>query len=303
MPTLNVSFWQFSLPIEKLHNYTFSRPVTVHTDHKPLESIFVKPISLAPARLQRMLLYLTKYDITVKYVGAKSVLLADTLSRLVKPRADKEIPGLDVNIAGIMKIKLIYLKSLCEETKSDETLVTLKDHIITGWPNSMQDLPVMLHPYWCFQDELTVLDGVIIKGNQVIVPASMRPETLEHLYDAHQGLTSTLQRAHQTVYWPKMQDDITELINQCTECQVHAKKKPRVPEQQIQASRLAQILGADLIKLNRQVGLVIIDFFSGYLTYDPLDGEGANLVIEALNKNFQKFRLVEEIITDNGPCF
>ncbi len=216
--------------IEKLHNYTFGRPVTIHTDHKPLESIFVKPISLAPARLQRMLLHLAKYDITVKYIGAKSVLLADTLSRLVKPGVDKEIPGLDVNIAGIMKIKSIHLKSLCEETKSDETLVTLKDHIITGWPNSMQDLPVMLHPYWCFQDELTVLDGLIMKGNRVIVPASMRPETLECLHDAHQGLTSTLQRAHRTVYWPKMQDDITELINQCTECQVHAKKKPRVPE-------------------------------------------------------------------------
>ncbi len=80
--------------IEKLHNYTFSRPVTVHTDYKPLESIFVKPISLALVRLQRMLLCLAKFDITVKYGGAKSVLLVDTLSRFMQPGADKEIPGL-----------------------------------------------------------------------------------------------------------------------------------------------------------------------------------------------------------------
>jgi hypothetical protein len=44
---------------EKLHNYTFGRQITVHTDHKPLEAIFQKPVSLAPAHLQRMLLHLT----------------------------------------------------------------------------------------------------------------------------------------------------------------------------------------------------------------------------------------------------
>ena len=39
---------------EKLHNYTFGRAVIVHTDHQPLVSIFQKPVSLAPTRLQRM---------------------------------------------------------------------------------------------------------------------------------------------------------------------------------------------------------------------------------------------------------
>ena len=36
---------------EKLHTYTFGRKTTVHTDHKPLQNILLKPISLAPARL------------------------------------------------------------------------------------------------------------------------------------------------------------------------------------------------------------------------------------------------------------
>ncbi|XP_063586309.1 uncharacterized protein LOC134763680 [Penaeus indicus] len=67
---------------EKLHSYIFGQKVTIHTDHKPLESIFQKPISLAPPRLQRMLLRMTQYDLDVKYVGAKKVLLADTLSQL-----------------------------------------------------------------------------------------------------------------------------------------------------------------------------------------------------------------------------
>ena len=36
--------------------YVYGREVTIHTEHKPLEAIFLKPISLAPAQLQRMLI-------------------------------------------------------------------------------------------------------------------------------------------------------------------------------------------------------------------------------------------------------
>ena len=45
-----------------------------------------------------MLLRLSKYDTQVNYVESTSVLLADTLSRLVQPGTAKENPGLDINI-------------------------------------------------------------------------------------------------------------------------------------------------------------------------------------------------------------
>ena len=125
---------------EKLHTYTFGQETTVHTDHKPLQSIFERPISLALARLQRMLLRLSNYNIQVVFVGSKSVLLADTLSCLVEQGSAREIPGLDVSIAQVLKVKPTRLESLQEETKADSTLAELTDLIITGWSNSMQDI-------------------------------------------------------------------------------------------------------------------------------------------------------------------
>ena len=122
---------------EKLHTYTFGQETTVHTDHKPLQSIFEKPISLALARLQRMLLRLSNYNIQVVFVGSKSVLLADTLSCLVEQGSAREIPGLNVSIAQVLKVKPTRLESLQEETKADSTLAELTDLIITGWSNSM----------------------------------------------------------------------------------------------------------------------------------------------------------------------
>ncbi|KAK2707402.1 hypothetical protein QYM36_015185 [Artemia franciscana] len=43
------------------HQYIYGRTVTITTDHKPLESILVKPISKAPPRLQRMMLSIQPY--------------------------------------------------------------------------------------------------------------------------------------------------------------------------------------------------------------------------------------------------
>ena len=257
---------------EKLHTHThtFGRKTTAHTDHKPLQNILMKPISLTPARLQRMFLRISEYDIQVMYVGSKSVLLVDKLYRFVEQGSAREIPGLDISIAQILKMEPTRLVSLQKDTKADTNLAELTDLILTGWPNSMQDVQENLHPYWCF---LTILDGLIIKGKRAVIPTSMRPATLNRLHDAHQRLTLTLQRARRTVYWPKLQDDIKDMVHKCDECQRHGNKKPRLPERQISATRPMKILGVDFIVFRGKHALVTVDYFSGFLTYVTLESE------------------------------
>lgn len=97
-------------------------------------------------------------------------------------------PHLDVSIVEVLSIKSSHLQNL----RQDPELKMLQHFILTGWPDSMQDLPKEFHPYWSFRDELSILDGLTLKSNRVIIPLSMRPRTLQQLYDAHQGLSSTL---------------------------------------------------------------------------------------------------------------
>ena len=118
---------------EKLHIYVYGRAVTVHTDHQPLETICRKPISLAPARLQRMLLTLRMYSLQVKYISVKSVLVADTLSRLVKPGTDPAVPDLNFTVSQVLKIRPTHVESLQDKTKANPTLSPLRDFIINGW--------------------------------------------------------------------------------------------------------------------------------------------------------------------------
>ena len=66
----------------KFYQYLYGKQdVIVHSDHQPLETIFKKPLSRAPRRLQRMMLQLQPFKFTVVYKKGKYMYLADTLSR------------------------------------------------------------------------------------------------------------------------------------------------------------------------------------------------------------------------------
>ncbi|RXN32873.1 zinc finger BED domain-containing 1-like protein [Labeo rohita] len=47
------------------------KPDVIEADHKLLEAIFTKPLSQAPARLQKMLLPLQRYNLQVNYTPGK----------------------------------------------------------------------------------------------------------------------------------------------------------------------------------------------------------------------------------------
>ena len=243
------------------------------------------------------------YSLHVKYVGAKSVLVADTLSRLVKPGTDPAVPDLNITVSQVLKIRQTHVESLQEETKADPTLSPLRDFIINGWPDSVHNMQEALRPYWCFRDELTILDGLVMKGNRVVVPSALRAETLARLHGGHQGLTTTLQRTRRSVYWPNMQDDISDLLFHCNECQIHGKKKPRVPERQVSASRPMEIIGIDLMEFKGKTALVSVDYYSGCLTFDFIQAGTSEEVVKVLDNNFRKLGLAERVISDNGPCF
>ena len=67
--------------MDKWHHYLFGKhDIKVHSDHQPLKTIFKKPLSRALCKLQRKMLKLQKYQVTVRY-NKEEELFADTVSR------------------------------------------------------------------------------------------------------------------------------------------------------------------------------------------------------------------------------
>ena len=123
---------------EKFHTYLYGKHFLVESDHKPLEMIHLKNLSAAPARLQRMLLRIQPYDLTIRYLPGKDMLLADALSR--SPSNDNTTLDLDISIQ-LVQFSSEKIQQLQEHTANDPELQGLKEFIIAGWPDRQKQLP------------------------------------------------------------------------------------------------------------------------------------------------------------------
>ena len=70
---------------ERFNMYTYGTEIEVLSDHKPLESIFKKPLFKVPPRLR---FRLQKYYLKVKYVLGKFLKIADTLFKTFDQTSD-----------------------------------------------------------------------------------------------------------------------------------------------------------------------------------------------------------------------
>ena len=159
---------------ERFNQYLARREsISVETDHKPLESIFKKSLLSAPCRLQRMLLRLQRFNLSVSYKPGSQMFLADHLSRAAQRetlRSEEpfqvfslELETLDPLVA--LKITPERLEQLQRSTGQDDTLQILKTTILTGWPMQKEEVPIKIREYWSYRDELTVHNGVLFKGS------------------------------------------------------------------------------------------------------------------------------------------
>ncbi|XP_022099493.1 uncharacterized protein LOC110984016 [Acanthaster planci] len=153
----------------RFHTYLYGAKFVVESDHKPLENIQHKSLANTPPRLQRMMLRLQPYDFTIIYKPGRDMVLADAMSRL-NPASGPAIP-FDTTIYA-MQFSRARLSQLKQETASDSTLRPLAEIIMVGWPENAKDLPKCLRHFWSCRDELSVDDGLVIKGDRIVIPES-----------------------------------------------------------------------------------------------------------------------------------
>ena len=126
---------------ERFHTYLYGRNFIAESDHKSLEAIQLKNVMLAPPRLQKMLLRLQPYDITIKYRPGKQVLGADALSKL-SPAEEIPIPDLNVEIHDVCpQFSSECLQRIRAKTAKDPELSALKEVVYNGWPTTVRELP------------------------------------------------------------------------------------------------------------------------------------------------------------------
>ncbi|CAC5401780.1 unnamed protein product [Mytilus coruscus] len=292
----------------KFHEYVYGRRVQIETDHKPLQSIFLKPLHQTLPRLQRLLIALEKYDLKVDYKPGKEMYLADHLSRsFLKETKEVLVPDLhvnDIHLISHMPIAPEMYAKFQKETANDEHLQELQDVIFDGWPNEKSELLHSLRPYWTFRDELSVIDGLLYKSNKAIVPKALQNEMLDKIHESHLGIVKSKSRARDVLFWIGMGQDIEDKVKACGLCAQHqslnAKEPmlmPEIPE------RPWSKLATDLFEYQKQHYLLVVDYYSKWPEVMKLDNETSKSTIDYLKGLMSRFGYIDELVSDNGPQF
>ena len=207
---------------EHFHTYLFGRSFVLETDHRPLEYLFQPKVHPSgkppPARIERWILRLQEYDFTVVYrPGAKN--LADPLSRLPLPTttrsnmescADRYV----CNLVQQMTPCAMATEDIRRASFADPEICQINEALAT---NQLQLIP---KPFQDVSDELSTTNGILLRGNRIVLPKSLQTQAVILAHEDHAGITRTKQRLRSKLWWPKMDTAVEEYINKCHACQV-----------------------------------------------------------------------------------
>ena len=170
-------------------------------------------------RLQRILIRTMPYNFTVHFIPGVTNQLSDCLSRLGDKKDTIKLPKLHVcQITQQLSARSESLHQLRVFMQADDELALLKHTIMQGWPKSIKQVTPVLQPFWTFREELTVEDGLILKGTRIIIPTKQWDAILKLIHEGHLGLNKCKLCAKETVYWPALIDQLEDLVLNCELC-------------------------------------------------------------------------------------
>ena len=153
-------------------------------------------------------------------------------------------------------------------------MLMLKETIIQGWPKDIKHCPLPLHNFWNFRDELSIIDGIVVKGNRIVIPTKFQLELLSLLHDdSHLGIDKCIQQARGNVYWPNISEDIKSIVNKCEKCLANCQRNQKEPYIPFDIPIVAwKSIATDLFTFQDKTYVVVVDVFSCFPVVRQLHG-------------------------------
>ena len=174
-----------------------------------------------------------------------------------------------------------------------------------GFPSHRGELPESCKQHWQVQHYLTVDEDLTVCGCCLLIPCQLRRSVLQQLHESHQGNSRTKQRAHLTVYWPGMDNDIDNMVSHCRQCQTHLPSHSKEPmKAKPRPSRPFEEHTADFRFYGGQCYLIIVNCYTDWPTIAPM-GKNVNAaaLVTVLRELFSRTAVSDLFWFDGGPQF
>ena len=292
--------------VKRFRQYLWGRKFSLVTDNKPLTTMLGPKTpgpALAAARMQRWALILAEYTYDVEYRKAADIPMADFLSRLPVPEAEETDRITDEDTVCFLEQWDRMAPLTCEHVKRatgrDRVLSKVAQYLLSGWP---ERIPSELQAFEAKKSELSLTCGCILWGNRVVVPEKLRAEVLSELHSSHPGISKMKMLARSYVWWPKIDEDVTEAVRGCAGCQAGQNERPAVflypwehtknPWERIHLDYAGPFRGHHY--------LVVVDSHTKWPEIVTMKTVTAEATISELSKIFARWGIPVQVVTDNG---
>ena len=233
------------------------------------------------------MLCLQNYDIDLQY---KEIHIADALSRAypknsvpnVEEQSEFYHQVEDIVLTEYLPISSDSLRQFCDETAKDQSLQTLMQVVLTGWP-----------------------DGLLFKSNQVIILASLRHQIIQRIHSSHMGIEGSLCRAREAYYWPLMNAEIKDFVAKCS---ISNTLRPEQCHEELNPHELPTRpwykVGTGLFTFNGKNYIVTVDFFyySNFIEINGLNSTTQGNDWDS-QEQFTRHGIPNILVLDSGPQY
>ena len=291
---------------ERFHLYLYGADFTILSDHQPLKILYSHTGKPSP-RILRWGLRLQSYSFKIVHIPG-SINPADMLSihpAPIRKNDEKEVEETEKYINSVICYavpKALTLSEIIEESQSDNILVKLQKCISTGiWPGK----DPQLRQFTNVKNNLTTKSGVILLEDRIVIPESLRKRTLDLAHETHMGIVKTKSLMRGKVWWPSMDKDIENLIQNCIPCLSVSDKSSVAPMQftNLPMSKPWEKVHIDLcgpFPTGDSV-LGIIDASSRWPELHTIRSTSSETIKNCLEKTFSGQGYPLTIVTDNAP--
>ena len=249
------------------------------------------------------MLRLQGYDYNVVYRSGKAN-IADALSRL-NQTTPCDVSGDKIDFVKMVAVEstpsALSAKQVELASEKDSELICVRHYVKTGdW--SKCKLP----HYLGVKDELCVLGYLLLRGDRLVIPQSMRDDVLSLAQEGHQGIVKTKNRLRAKVWWPEMDAAAEKLCRSCHGCQVVGELCAPEPMQRVEPPTGPwQDIAVDLMGplLTGESLLVVVDYYSRFYEVGIVWSTTVEKLIDFFGPVFTRYGYPFSVKSNNGPQF
>ncbi len=137
-------------------------------------------------------------------------------------------------------------------------------------------------------------------GSRIVIPQVLREEMLSRLHESHQHISKSREQANSAIWWPHINHDIKQMVENFPVCQKHKPIQWKQPLCPIPLpSRPWEQMGTDLLEYKKHY-MVVIDYYSRWVDVKLLHQSTSVAIIARQKRLFTTFGIPEKVISYNG---